>query len=476
MWCWALPINTPVGRSPMLATATCNTAISTIVSTVNINASQTFQTIEGFGGFGAKDVYWCNGSFFNDAFINDVVNDLGLTIQRDEVPINFELINDNNDPAVTDLSKYNLTTFEWSTQPLGVRIPYFKALKAAGVQKFIATVWSPPLWMKNNNAIGNGTTNQASAPAYTTSPTSTTNQLRTDMYDEFAEMCAAYCKIFKQQVGIDLYALSIQNEPRFSQYYQSCVYNGTALHDLLKVVGKRFADDGLATKFFVPEDVGWFDGANGLIQPVLADAVAREYVSFIATHGYAFDGVTASSTDAQTWTNMYNCGAPYNKPLWMTETSGFANNIDGAIKMAKAMYTAFTYGNVSAWVFWTLSTATLNEYSLMSSNGEKSKRYYASKNFYRYVRPGALRIGASAKGAEVLPLAFEHSGDNSQTIVLINTTTDTKLIALTGAGLLAQYNLYQTSATDDCADKGTVASNAVLSLPPNSVVTLYKKQ
>lgn len=450
-------------------------SVNTTVSEVKIDGSQQFQTMEGFGGFGAKDVYWSNGPFTSDAFVNDVVNDLGISILRDEVPVNFELVNDNADPNVTDLSKFNLNTTAQDLLPFGKRVPYFQALHAAGVQKFIATVWSPPIWMKYNNALGNGTADQNAAPDYTTSPTAATNQLRIDMYDEFAEMCAAFAKIFKQQVGVDLYALSIQNEPRFSQFYQSCVYNGTAMRDLLKVVGQRFAADGLTTRLFLPEDVGWFDGADGMIQPTLTDPAARQYVSFIATHGYAFDGIAAGSADAQTWAKMYNWGAPYNKPLWMTETSGFSNDYAGAMDLAKAMYTALNYGNVSAWVFWTLSTATLDSYSLMSSSGTKSKRYYVSKNFYRYIRPGAVRIKAETGGAGILPLAFRHVADNSQTIVLINANDQSVFITLSGAGLFSQYNMYTTTAADNCADIGLVNSNKTLSLPPNSVVTLYKK-
>lgn len=38
------------------------------------------------------------------------------------------------------------------------------------------------------------------------------------MCDEFAKMCVAYIKIIKQQTGIDIYALSIQNEPGFASF------------------------------------------------------------------------------------------------------------------------------------------------------------------------------------------------------------------------------------------------------------------
>ena len=232
------------------------------------------------------------GPFTSAGYINRLL-DLGVSIIRDEVPTNFEYTNDNADPFVTDLSKYNLNTaIAGEHNPLGTRLQFFKDAKAAGINTFIASVWSPPYWMKTNNRIDNGTPNN-SAPPYNPNPTAANNQLRTDMYNEFAEMCVAYVKILKQETGIDLYAFSIQNEPRFSQSYQSCVYNGEAMRDLLKVVGKRFMDEGLTTKLFLPEDVGWLGGVESMIKPTLDDAGARQYADIVAVHGYDLDGITA---------------------------------------------------------------------------------------------------------------------------------------------------------------------------------------
>jgi len=453
-----------------------STDINTTITTVTINASQKFQTMEGFGGFGAKDVYWSNGPFTGAQFVDDLINDLGLTILRDNIPTNFEITNDNSDPNITDLSKFNINNNTTGHDgKLADHLQFLKDMKTAGLQKLIVSIWSPAPWMKYNNKISNGT-NQNSAPAYTNAPDANTNQLKTDMYQEFAEMCVAYIKIIKQETGIDVYALSLQNEPRFSQSYASCVYNGEALRDLIKVVGKRFDDEGINTKIFMPEDVGYFDGIKALIQPILNDPAAMSYVDIVATHGYAFDGVTAASTDAQTWQAMYNWGAPLGKPLWMTETSGFENNMDGAISLGKAMYTAITYGNVSTWVFWSLSQGTLDAYSLMSSSGAKSKRYYVSKNLYRYVRPGAYRISATAPDQSgVYPMAFKHDVENSQTIVLINDSTISRAIKLSGSSLPSQFSMHTTSDTDDCKDYGMINSSDGILLPPKSVVTLYKK-
>lgn len=349
-------------------------------------------------------------------------------------------------------------------------------MKAAGQQKLIVSIWSPSTWMKHSNQVGNGTQSSNSAPSYTNTPNSGSNQLRLDMYNEFAERCVAYIKIIRQETGIDIYALSIQNEPRFSQFYASCVYDGNALRDVVKVVGKRLKDEGLSTKLFLPEDVGWLQGIENMTRPTLDDPIARGYVDIIAVHGYDLDGVTAASTSAQTWQTMYSWGAPYNKPLWMTETSGYENNLAGAVKLAKAMYTAIKYGNVSAWLHWSLSTTTLDSYSLMSTAGEKSKRYFVSKNFYRYIRPGAVRVEASADdGTNVYPLSFQHPAENSSTIILINDTGSGKPVKLTGNGLPTQFTKYITSVDDNTKDYGVVNSADVILLPANSVVTLYTK-
>jgi len=432
--------------------------------------TKTYQTIAGFGGFGAQDVYWSNGPFTSERFVRDVVTDLGCTIIRDELPTSFEIDNDNADPTVTDLSAYNLTRrIGGHHVPFGDRVPHLKALREAGIQTFIASVWSPAPWMKWNNRVDNGT-QQNSAPAYNRAPTAATNQLKPENYEEFAESCVAYCRIFKREIGVDLYGLSIQNEPRFSQSYQSCVYDGEALRDLIKVVGRRLKKEGITTKLFLPEDVGWLDGVRNMTLPTLNDPEARQYVGMVATHGYALDGISPASTDATTWQTMSGWGQPYNLPLWMTETSGFKNNDEGAMALAKAIYTALRFGNVSAWVFWTLSTGTLDEYSLMNSQGAKSKRYYVSKQFYRYVRPGAVRVDAATTDAELLPLAFMKDG--LPTFVVSNVGKAEKAIRIKGDSGITQYQVFRTSSSENCKELMAVKAGNPVTIPAQGVVTL----
>lgn len=436
------------------------------------DSSKTFQVIKGFGGFGSRREGWSSGPFTSESFVTTMIDDLGITILRMNVPTNFEQENDNDDPFVTDLAKFNINkNTPGHDEKLADHIPYLIAMREKGLKTLIASIWSPPVWMKHNNRVNN--VNQKNeAPPYTNSPNTNTNQLRVDKYDEFAEYCVAYVKIIRETTGLDVYALSIQNEPRFSQFYASCVYNGEALRDLIKVVGRRFKDENIITKLLLPEDVGWYEGIRQLVEPVLKDPEARQYVDILAVHGYASDGVLPGSADAVTWENMYNWGVPYKIPLWMTETSGYENTLDGAIDLGKAMYIALKYGNVSAWLFWTMSTTQLDAYSLMNADGVKSKRYYVSKNFYRYIRPGAQRFQIDTDDETLLPLAFYHPENKTSTIVIINTDSRDKTFTLAGRGIASSYHAYITSDTRDCESSGIVPSTEVLMIPAKSVLTL----
>ena len=51
---------------------------------VSVNVSAAYQTIDGFGAHGVMDVWWGSGPFYDQAFLDRVIDDLGLTIVRNE--------------------------------------------------------------------------------------------------------------------------------------------------------------------------------------------------------------------------------------------------------------------------------------------------------------------------------------------------------------------------------------------------------
>jgi O-glycosyl hydrolase len=217
--------------------------------------------------------------------------------------------------------------------------------------------------------------------------------------------------------------------------------------------------------FGVSKDWDW----NNLdpSQSVLKDPETSKYLDIWACHGYGQDGATPTegSGEATFWTNARKRVGPSDKPMWMTETSGYGNDINGTLRYAMALYAALHYGHVSGWVHWYGAESFLN-------GDTPTKQYYAAKQFYRFVRPGAVRIGSTVKGdSAVFATAFKHDADKSFTVVLINGANSSKTVKLVGA-VPEKLRVYQTSEKDNCVDLGPVSKDEI-TLAPRSVTTLY---
>ena len=439
---------------------------------VVVDADISYQTITGFGGYGGQRRTWKPGPYAEAHFVDRMAGDLGVSMLREEIPTSFEPVNDAADPFVTDLSGFNLDRrLEGHHDPLAPRLAYMRAMRDAGVGTFLASVWSPPGWMKHNGALDNGT-DRNSAPAYDRTPDEDSNQLRRDHFEEFAEMCAAYVRIVERQTGIRLDAISLQNEPRFSQSYPSAVYDGEALRDLVRTVGRRLESEGLATRIVLPEDVGRPESVRALTQPTLDDPETRRFIRAIAVHGYARDGIEAASSEAETWRELASWSERYGLPLWVTETSGFAPGWDGALDLATAMHAALSHGNASVWLWWRLGSDGPGREALVRSAGtQPTARYHAARQFFRFIRPSAVRVAASSNDPEVLAIAFAHDERDERTVVLIHLGDEPKSVQIQGLPdrLLAHH---RTSAGEHGAALGRFPASAHVALPARSITTL----
>jgi hypothetical protein len=116
----------------------------------------------------------------------------------------------------------------------------------------------------------------------------------------------------------------------------------------------------------------------------------------------------------------------------------------------------------------------MNEFSLMSGTST-SKKYSVSKQYYRYIRPGAVRVKSTTDDPDFFVTAYVNSAKGTTTIVIINSGTADKAVTLSGSDLPANYKMYRTNAaTENCTfikevGSGTAASFAV---PAKSIVTL----
>ena len=59
---------------------------------------------------------------------------------------------------------------------------------------------------------------------------------------------AVYCEECAAEAGVDVYAVSPENEPEWPQWYVSCVYTPEEMRDVIIALGQRFETEGLDTK------------------------------------------------------------------------------------------------------------------------------------------------------------------------------------------------------------------------------------
>ncbi len=413
-------------------------------SEVTINLANEHQTIDGFGAFMGS------GDNSPDNII-DLARDMGMSMARfGVIGGGFEKINDNSDPYITDLDAYNANAL--SLENMRRLAPF--------VDKFIVTFWSPAGWMKKNK-WENG------VESY-----STDNKLDPRYYQEYAEEVVAMCRIIKRETGKDVYAVGLQNEPQFNEPYPSCQVDWNEYRDIINVVGPRLEAEGLDVKLFWAEALPAQGRINDYINAVKNDPTAYQYADIVAIHNYDADGASVGGAGCSEWQSIYNRAqtAPGVYKTWMTETSGHPDSWSGAMTLAGNIFNALNCGSASGWVFWSFSVPEgASEFGLVVSN-RPSSRYFISKQYYKFIRPGAIRVDATSDGIPVM--AFKHNDTDSIAVVLFNNTNEVQTIEIKGKGLPSTWDSYTTSNSRNCEKGEGVGPDGLIVLPPSSLTTL----
>lgn len=419
---------------------------------LSIDQNKTYQTIEGFGAFNTMS-FWADTPY-NEKY-DFVADDMGLSIMRFELPPTFQ---------EEKGGEYNRSGKVFGGPDLQQNFKDVRELHKRGVNKFIATIWSPPAYMKTKNKDGEGPT------------TIKGGHLREDMREEFANYCAAYCRVFKEETGVELYALGIQNEPEFVEPYNSCVYNPEQLREALRYVGRKFKDEGISTKIYLPEALPAQRHVKDFFNAVNNDEETREYADIFAIHNYDRDGMNVGGASAQRWEEYAKIAGSVEpkKQLWMTETSGHKNNWNGAMLLAANIYNALKYGNINAWVWWALSDKKSSEVYGLIIDAKPTSRYFISKHFYRFVRPDAVRIDAETDNPDVLALAFKNSGDYEFVSVMINKGDTDEVVELPKIRKAKSYQVYLSTEEMGCQLQKNNNSGKI-TIPSNSIATVVWK-
>ena len=318
-----------------------------------------------------------------------------------------------------------------------------------GATRFMSTVWSAPAWMKDNQSVIGGS-------------------LSPDHYQDFADYLVAYIRGYEEVFNLDIYAISIANEPVNNAKYSSSLWSGEQIRDFIKMhLAPTFERQGLSTKIIIGEDETW---SEELALATLADEEAAKSVDIVAAHGYL--------GDIHAFTRAKECG----KTVWQTEVAAFVDNdpgIDDGIEWATKVHTYVVDCDASAFLYWWFVSKRNNRGALVvidesnSTDYTLNKRLFTIGNFARFIRPGYIRIDCTANPApDVYVSAYKDEDSGTLVIVAVNASKEPITLNIEPTEFQATaFTPYVTNATRDLREGDPMQPDKV-SLAARSVTTL----
>jgi len=342
------------------------------------------------------------------------------------------------------------------------QIWFMREAAKRGATRYLSTAWSPPAWMKTNQSVING------------------GHLRRDKYQAYAEYLAAYVRGYREHHGIEIDAISPQNEPDIATDYSSCLWTGEEFHDFLKqALIPVFQRERIKARLVLGEQTYWTDA---LVLPSLRDPEVAPHVDVVAAHAYT--GSNLADLPIISRSGVFQTAKRLGKTTWLTEVASFDPEdprIGEGLYWAKVIHAHLVQGNASAWFYWWALSYLPDKGSLILLDLPRKtwtvgKRLYAIGNYARFIRPGSYRVGAESNPAPgVLVSAFVDPTANHRIIVAVNdNSVNCQLLFPKLAEAGDRVSAYRTSASEDLVPvqvPGPDAEDLAVNLPGLSVTT-----
>ena len=248
---------------------------------IEVNDSQTFQTVDGFGfsltGGSAQVINSLSASkkqellqeLFGSNNNSIAISYLRISIGASDLDATVFSYND----LPVGQTDVNLTQFSLAPDKINL-IPLLKEILAINPAiKIMGSPWSPPVWMKDNNSSIGGS-------------------LQPKYYGVYAQYFVKYIQKMKEE-GINIDAITIQNEPLHPGNNPSLLMLAPQQTDFIKNhLGPAFQTASIGTKIII-----WDHNCDRPDYPisVLNDPAAKQYIAGSAFHLYAGD-ISALST------------------------------------------------------------------------------------------------------------------------------------------------------------------------------------
>ena len=393
----------------------------TNTATVDFGASK--QTIRGFGGSDAWMAVMPTAEV--NALFGTGSAQIGLSILRARI-----------DPSSTSAGS------QWDTEVTNAQ----QAIAAGSNVSIIATPWTPPaVWKSNSNVV--------------------MGSLNTGNYADYANYLQSFVTYMANaNPPVNLYGISMQNEPDANVSYESCVWTPQQMDTWV-------ANNAgvLSTKLIMPESESF---TTSYSDAALSDPSAVGHIGIIAGHLY---GATPFA-----YTNAVNAG----KEVWMTEhyltPSGTAPAIADALQAALEIHNSLTVGGYNAYLWWWVANwnpgGGVTNTGLVDTNNAPTYYGWAMAQFARFIRPGYVRANTTSASGNVYVSAYK--GNAHYVIVAINMSSSSVDQTFTIQNQsLTSVTPYITSGSATVAAQSAVSvsnNQFTYTLPAQSIATFVQ--
>lgn len=289
---------------------------------------------------------------------------------------------------------------------------------------FFASSWTPPGWMKQQTASSRSYKNNELLLKG--------GKLAEEHIEDLAMYYVRYLEEYKK-LGIDIMAITLQNEPMLEIDYPSCKMTATQEGKLAVAIRKKLKESELLKE---EEILLWAydhnpDAAVSFTKELFEVEGARKAISGIAFHDYS-DPISAMSEVQEKLLSENQTVALTERSVWGTS---------GADRMIKY----FRNGAVSynAWV--TMLDSKIESHQWVGTPGptlfirdwNSTTDYWATPEvgligqFAKFIRPGDVRIESDYGSVNtVTAMAYKKADESALVVVCVNQTREEQPVKL----------------------------------------------
>lgn len=375
---------------------------------ININPEITYQEIDGFGfaltGGSALHLNAMSPAERAEV-LNELFNTSGIGVSYLRISVGASDL-DLEPFSYNDLSNgetdENLNGFSIAKDQENL-IPVLKEILAINPDiKILGSPWSAPPWMKTSNSTIGGSLK----PLY---------------YNTYARYFVKYIRAYEAE-GINIDAISVQNEPQHDTNNPSMLMQATEMTDFVKNhLGPTFETENIQTKIIV-----WDHNADNPNYPIsiFNDVEANSYIDGSAFHLYA-----GSINSLSTVHNAHPDKNIYFTEQWVSSTGEFAEDLIWHTRELIVGATRNWSKNVIEWNLVSNSQfqprtpggceQCLGALTIDGNAVKRNVAFYIIAHASKFVKPGSVRINSNFN-SDLPNVAFKTPDDKIIVIVLNN--------------------------------------------------------